>query len=71
MPVGHSVSIDGATHLSYRWDGTKAVPGVPARPERKVEIIAGWGGQRVLLIAINLGLVLVLIVVLWSKRATT
>lgn len=33
FPEGTSVSIEGAYHLPYRWDGKAAVPGVPDLPD--------------------------------------
>lgn len=68
-PLGYPVTVNNATHLPYKWDGTGAAPGVPIDPQRLIEGVAEPGnGKRILLILANVALVLVLIVLLWRKR---
>jgi len=70
-PVDYRVTVDGASHLPYKWDGMAAVPGIPVQPVREFETIAPSGGdRRMILIAINVALILALVLVLWRKHAT-
>ena len=68
-PVGYPVSIRGADHLPYRWDGVAAVPGIPDGAGR-VEGYRGRGGLlQAILICINVALIaIVVFVLIWKKR---
>lgn len=69
-PVGHSVTIRGAEHLPYVWNGEKAVPqatslgDIAASFQRRV-----WSGSG--LIGINLLFLAIVMYLLWKRQATT
>jgi hypothetical protein len=69
VPVGHMVSIDGASHLPYRWDGKKAVPDVPVWWEgNAIGNLSDRPGTRVLLIVFNVLLLLIVSLILLRRH---
>lgn len=74
VPLGFSVSVAGAEHLPFRWNGKAVVPGLPERsngPNRRGDAFAdSGGGVRTLLIVFNVLLVLILFRLLRKKRMT-
>lgn len=70
IPVDYPVGVDGAPHLPYKWDGHKAVPGIPDMPPRESSVVLGdnsksYGGY---FLAANLLVILLVLVLLARKR---
>lgn len=67
-PVGFPVTVAGATHLPYQWDGKMVIPGAPELPTRS-PIVNGSSGPAIRwgLIALNAILVVVVMILLWKK----
>jgi hypothetical protein len=70
-PVGFPVTVDGADHLPYEWDGKGPVAAVSEVPRFRLETLRGAGGSRLVLIVLNVALILVLALLLWRKYAAT
>ena len=64
FPVNAAVTVRGAEHLPFKWDGTKPVPGIPARqPLAKSSappLAAAGQGMSVWLVGVNVLLILAL-----------
>ncbi|MGH7135395.1 MAG: hypothetical protein ACREHD_06615 [Pirellulales bacterium] len=78
VPMGYSVTVDGATHLPYRWDGERAVPGVPELPASSkrtdLQDIARGGGDASIqkfLIALNIAVAAIVVLFVYLKRQRT
>lgn len=70
IPVNSRVTVRGAEHLPFKWDGAKPVPGLPDRPpstKREIAPLAG-ASNRALLIGVNIAIVIVLTSMLAWRR---
>lgn len=69
-PIGYSVTVDGAYHLPYEWDGVKAIPRV--KPIGKVisQFADSWMSRKGL-IAFNVIFLVIVFYYLWRRTATT
>ena len=67
IPKGYAVYVEKASQLPYRWNGSDPEPGVPELPLHETlptSPISAEGKSRMLLLAVNVGLVGVLCLVL-------
>jgi hypothetical protein len=71
IPKGYSITIENASQLPYRWNGTDSEPGVPELPlyERvPVSRLSADGTSRTLLLALNIALLGLLFLVVLYRR---
>ncbi len=70
VPVGYQVSIEEAPHLPYRWNGEKAVPGIPDMPRREASVAMRGEGDNYkhYLVAANFVAILIIVALLLRKR---
>jgi len=69
IPANYVVTVEKASHLPYRWDGTYPEPGVPDFPEMEAyKTVPLRRSSRPLLILVNLAIIAALVVMLIVRK---